>query len=171
MTRSPEEWGSIQRVHQRLFSCSYAEDSTGARLKNGLQSRGPSPTVRPSDYQMIGQRPKTYLINLAFADCFGLSSSLRAFGLSRARERSSLSPNPRSVSQTKAPLDKLSSRASRRPVVTVLSYRRKSSPQPPRAGTPPSPLFPHHRAIFHYVANGGLVPPPLQCSVFLHSDT
>ena len=38
------------------------------------------------DYQMIGQRPKTCLIKLAFADCFGLSSSLQAWGLSRARD-------------------------------------------------------------------------------------
>ena len=67
-------------------------------------------------------------------------------------------PHPGSVSQAKSPLDKLSSRASRKPVY-ILSYWHRSSHQPPRAGTPPSPLFLHHRAMSTMLQVRGWSPP------------
>ena len=71
-------------------------------------------------------------------------------------------PHPGSVSQAKSPLDKLSPRASRKPVY-ILSYWHRSSHQPPRAGTPPSPLFLHHRAMSTMLQVRGWSPPP--CNV------
>ena len=132
-----------------------------ALTQEWASSRGPSPTVRPSDYQMIGQR--FLLLSHQFGFCrlfWGLSSSLRAFGLSRARERS-FSPNPRSINQTKALLDKLSPRASRNQYSQSISQATATTPcqhptlSPSSSTTEPFPL--HCRAA-RPKCNGGAPP-------------
>ena len=135
-----------------------------ALTQEWASSRGPSPTVRPSDYQMIGQRfwgPELLLSHqFGFCRLFG--------GLSRQStgyEVWQTTPGIPTLSQSwirqssQSSLDKLSSGASRKPVVTILSYWHRSSHQPPRAGTPPSPLFLHHRAMSTMLQVRGWSPP------------
>ena len=100
-----------------------------ALTQEWASSRVPSPTVRPSDchdqrFRLVSRAPSI--------------SSARE-GCGTEEEEVPPPPHPGSVSQAKSPLDKLSSRASRKPVITVLSCWHKSSHQPSPAGTPPSP--------------------------------
>ena len=118
-----------------------------ALTQEWASSRVPSPTVRPSDCH--DQR-------------FRSPELLLSHQPGRGVEEVPPPPHPGSVSQAKSPLDKLSSRASRKPVY-ILSYWHRSSHQPPRAGTPPSPLFLHHRAMSTMLQVRGWSPPP--CNV------
>ena len=95
-------------------------------LKNGLHQGFPRPLFVPVIAMIRGSgvQSSSYLISQG--------------GVWHEEEEVPPPPHPGSVSQAKSPLDKLSSRASRKPVY-ILSYWHRSSHQPPRAGTPPSP--------------------------------
>ena len=70
-------------------------------------------------------------------------------------------PNPRSISQTKAPLEKLSPRASRNQYSQSIPQATANHPvQAPHL----SPTNPQPQSHFHYIAGR-------QCSFFPHSDT
>ena len=93
-----------------------------------------------SDYQNDRTLAKGLSHHIGFYKLFDLSSSLWAFGLSRARE---ILPNPKSINQAKATLVKLSPRASRNqysqsiPQATVIGpHFSGKSPEP----TTPSPI-------------------------------
>ena len=116
------------------------------------------------DYQNDRIRETRLSSNLAFAAICEL------WGLSRSS--GSILPNPRSISQTKAPLEKLSPRASRNQYSQSISQATATTPcQHPTLSpsTPTTEPFPLHCRQPSRSAMGG--PPPPQCSFFPHSDT
>ena len=105
-------------------------------LKNGLHRGVPRPLFVPVIAMIRGSgvQSSSYLISLG--------------EVWLGEQEVPPPPNPGSVSQAKSLLDKLSSRVSRRPVVTVLSYFTSRVINHPVLAPHPLPIvFPHHRAI------------------------
>ena len=137
-------------------------------IQPGLVSQigrpGSSRLPMSQDYQNDRIRETRLSSNLAFAAICEL------WGLSRSS--GSILPNPRSISQTKAPLEKLSPRASRNqysqsiPQATATTPCQHPTLSPSTSTTEPFPL--HCRQPSRSAMGG---PPPPQCSFFPHSDT
>ena len=92
------------------------------------------------DYQNDRIRETRLSSNLVFAAICEL------WGLSRSS--GSILPNPRSISQTKAPLE---SCLQEQVETSIHSPSHRQQP-PPRASTPPSPPPPPPQSHFHYTA-------------------